>query len=156
MKRWIAVVLTPAAVLVMALPASASPSAAASTPVVYAHGTGWHDPARRPTHFFVGAASGPYLRSLSWSYWSAGNAYGEGRLETQNPGCTPAYLCPYHGRWVSVFLRGVRTHGTRLYFRKATVHFYRDGTRRRQHLTFKTVSPATIPMWHGPDKFPWF
>jgi hypothetical protein len=140
----------------MALPAAASSAAAASTPVVYAHGTGWHDPSRRPTHFFVGAASGPYLRSLSWSYWSTGNAYGEGRLEAQNPACTPAYLCPYHGRWVSIFLRDVRTYGTRLYFKRATVHFYRGGTKRRQHLKFATVAPATIPLWHRPDKFPWF
>jgi len=143
-----------AALLMPAAPASAS--TATTSPVVYAKGTGWHDSSRRPADFFFGLANGPYVKSLTWQYWgSHGNAYGQGRLEMQNPGCTPAYLCPYHGRWISVFLRDVRVHDGRDYFAKMTVRFYREGSWRRQHLVFETVSPATVPGWHGPDRFPW-
>jgi hypothetical protein len=141
------------ALIALALPATA---ASASTPVLYGRGNGWHDPARRPAFFFTGDASGPYMRALHWDYWAAGHAYATGRLETQDPGCTPAFQCPYHGRWVSIFLRDVQAHDGRAYFRKATVHFYRRGTKRRERLTFATRPPASIPVWHGPDEFPWF
>jgi hypothetical protein len=143
------------ALLMSAAPASAS--TAKPSPVVYARGNGWHDSSRRPSGFFFGTASGPYVKSLSWQYWgSHGNAYGQGRLETQNPGCTPAYLCPYHGRWISLFLRDVQAHGSRDYFAKLTVKFRRHGSWHHQHLVFEKVAPATVPSWHGPDKFPWF
>jgi hypothetical protein len=143
-----------AALIALALPATA---ASASTPVLYGRGNGWHDPARRPAHFFTGHANGAFMQSLHWDYWTSGHAYATGRLEAQNPGCTrPSFECPYHGRWVSIFLRDVQVHGGRAYFRKATVHFYRRGTKRRERLTFATRPPASIPVWHGPDEFPWF
>ena len=51
-----ALAVTPAALIALALPATA---ASASTPVLYGRGNGWHDPARRPTHFFTGQRQRP-------------------------------------------------------------------------------------------------
>ena len=138
------------ALLIPAVPANAAPR---PTPVVYARNNGWHDPSRRPAGMFFGNGAAPYIHRLSWAYWgSHGNAYGQGKLHTERvlcqpsaaPGCTVASQ-----RWISVFLRDVRTHGGRRYFAKMTVRFRRHGRWHREHLTFDGA-------WHGPDKFPWF
>ena len=148
--------LLASAVAAVAVVLMAGPAATAPTPVVYANGSGWHDASRRPADFYFFGGNGPYIRKLSWQYWGPhGNAYGQGRLETQTAGCTPSYLCLYHGRWVSMLLRDVRTHDGRKYFAKMAIRFHRHGRWHHQHLTFKRVPPATAPAWQGPDKWPW-
>jgi hypothetical protein len=122
---------------------------AASTPVVYAHVSGWSSPSRHPATIYFGQGGSPILGHLTWRRWGQ-DAYAQGRLETIAAGCVPTYLCTYHGRWASVWLHDVKTHGGTRYFAEMSVRFYSGGKQQVQRLAM-----GSRGYWNGPARWPW-
>jgi hypothetical protein len=86
-------------------------AAAATTPVMDAHVTGWSSLVRSPADIETGNGGSPFIKRLTWQQWRAGYANGTGKLYVQqNPNCAPGYLCRYDEYNVRVYLHRVITH----------------------------------------------
>ena len=157
-----------AAVAVVGISAANTPASASShgATVVSNYAEGWHHGRVRPATIYFGQGGSPILGAigslggkLRWQYWRQGSAYAQGKLWAENciPNCAQAR---YHSRWVSVRLTHVRAHGSHNWFTRMAVKFHRHGRWHRQHLVFKRYcaggSCGTVPMWIGPNHWPYF
>jgi hypothetical protein len=111
---------------------------------------GWAHPTREPAGFYFGNGGAPYL-TLTWKAWGDDSAFAEGWLWTMARSCTPAYECPYHRRWVNIWLDRPRDHDGREYFTRMDAEFYHDGKVRLERLSLSAQG-----YWDGPLRWPWF
>lgn len=127
MKRIITLLLS-AGLLGSALSLSPAVYAAATTPVMDAHTTGWSHLVRSPARIEIGLGGAPFIKRLTWQQWHASYANGTGKLYVQhNPRCQPSYLCRDDVYNVKVYLHAVITHRSTAVFSRMRWTYGRAG-----------------------------
>jgi chitodextrinase len=106
-KKIIAAAATVVALTGCATSALAAP--AGRTPVVYAGGSPWANPARKPHSLFLGADFS--VTHMSWSRWSGTGAFGHGHLVACAGAAGPCVKFR-----AGVTLSTVKTHHSTKYF----------------------------------------
>ena len=134
----------------------AGTASASTVPAVYAaHNDGWNG-YTKPGYFTFGMGGSPYFTDLQWTSWNSSSAWGTGKLWTQQPGCTPSYLCPYSSRYVGVYLSTIRWHARiHPYYARMDVKFYYGGKWRWDTGWFGYAYGGTVPWWQFPAVFPY-
>ncbi len=143
--------------LSIGIPAAAGVPAAsaATTPVLYANGSGgWGNPAVRPAWILIGQGGSPWVHVGKWSTWDKGephpHASANATLWVDNcvPNCAQGKETAHR---VVVTLSTVQTHRGARYYSKMT--WYTPGYRLPGYRTSTAVlhySPtaSTVPFWH--------
>ncbi len=134
--------------------ATAGAASAATTPVVYASGSGgWTHPSVRPAWIYVGQGGSPMAHTWHWTTWAKNpgpHAWTRGTLWTDNciPNCALGKES-YHP--LTVTLSRPKWHsGVRYYSRMkwyTPTYRFPNGS-HTAILNYSVTPPGTAPYWH--------